>query len=180
VDALLGAARCRSRLADLLLERRQHVADLLVDDRLQHALPHRADRPGDLHVRLPAHRRPGARLRQVELRLHVHDRADAVPLRIQRSELGLAFLDLLEVDGHAQAAEPERDLHLRLPVPVVADLESLDTRHQLRHLRRIVQHLPHDAARGRQLLRALQLHADTTDTFARVDSGSCSIDHTRW
>ena len=118
--------------------------------------------------------------REVELRLHVHDRADAVALRVQLRELGLALLDLLEVDRHPQAAEPERDLHLRLPVPVVLDLEALDARHQLRHLRRVVEHLPDDLARRGELLRALDLHAGTTFTLARVDSGSCSIDQTRW
>ena len=114
------------------------------------------------------------------MRLHVHDRADAVALRVQRRELRLALLDLLEVDRHAQAAEPERDLHLRRPVPVVLDLEALDARHQLRHLRGVVQHLPDDVARRGQLLRPLDLHAATTATLARVASGSCSIDQTRW
>ena len=170
----------RSRLADLLLERREHVPDLLVDDRLQHALAHRADRAGDLHVGLPAHRRAGAGLGEVELRLHVHDRADAVALRVQGGELRRALLDLLEVDRHPQPAEPERNLHLRLPVPVVLDLEALDAGHQLRHLGRVVQHLPDDGARRRQLLRPLDLHAGATETFVRVDSGSWSIDQTRW
>jgi hypothetical protein len=48
----------------------------------------------------------------VELRLHVHDRADAVALRVQLRELRRALLDLVEVDRHPQPAEAERDLHL--------------------------------------------------------------------
>src|SRR5437868_13051586 len=39
----------------LLIERAEHVLHLLVDDRLQDALAHRADRNRDLHVRRPPH-----------------------------------------------------------------------------------------------------------------------------
>jgi hypothetical protein len=85
----------------------------------------------------------------VELRLHVHDRADALPFRVQLGELRRALLDLVEVDRHPQPTEPERDLHLRLPVALVLDLEALDARHQLRHLRRIVEDLPDDVSRSR-------------------------------
>ena len=42
-DPVLGAAAC-DRVLHLRVERREHVRDLLVDDRLQHALAHRADR----------------------------------------------------------------------------------------------------------------------------------------
>src|SRR6188474_1638330 len=120
---LLGGGSTSGRFRDLLLERPEHVADLLVDDRLQHALAHRAHRPGDLDVGLPAHRGPGARFREVELGLHVHDRADAVALRVQLRELRRALLDLVEVDRHPQPAEAQWDLHFRLPVAVVLDLE---------------------------------------------------------
>src|SRR6187551_436411 len=34
----------RDRVLDFAIERAQHVRDLLIDDRLDHALPHRADR----------------------------------------------------------------------------------------------------------------------------------------
>ena len=55
-----GAATLAARLAGrrgrhLLVERREHLVHLLLDDRLQHALAHRADRPGDRDVGGPEH-----------------------------------------------------------------------------------------------------------------------------
>src|SRR6266576_3101389 len=49
-----GAA-VRDRGLHLRVERLQHVLHLLVDNRLQHPLPHRADRAGELHVGGPLH-----------------------------------------------------------------------------------------------------------------------------
>ena len=60
--------------------------------------------------------------------------------------------------------EPERDLDLRRPVPVVLDLEALDARHQLRHLRRVVEHAPRPSARG-----ASNSFAPTTFTRRHLD-----------
>ena len=54
----------RLRVLHLLVERAQDVVDLLVHDRLEDALPHRADGPGDPNVRLPVHLRPVAGLAQ--------------------------------------------------------------------------------------------------------------------
>src|SRR5690349_21939076 len=54
-DALLGAA-ARDRVLHLAVERGEHVRDLLVHDRLQHALSHRSHRAGDLDVCVPVHR----------------------------------------------------------------------------------------------------------------------------
>ena len=54
--AFRGGGAVRDRLLHLLVERGQHVRDLLVDDRLQHPLPHRADRAGELDVGGPVHR----------------------------------------------------------------------------------------------------------------------------
>src|SRR3954464_5225269 len=48
-DAGLGAAVCDGGL-NLRVERLHDLLHLLVDDRLQHALPHRADRACELHV----------------------------------------------------------------------------------------------------------------------------------
>src|SRR6185503_7194736 len=74
----------------------------------------------DLHVGAPGHRRAArAGVGERERRLHVHHRADAVALDRELCELRLALLDLLHVDLHLQAAEAERDLHVRGPVPVV-------------------------------------------------------------
>ena len=50
-----GLTSCRG--GDPRLQRREHLPHLLVDDRLQHALSHRADGPRDPDVRLPRHRR---------------------------------------------------------------------------------------------------------------------------
>src|SRR3954471_47900 len=50
----------RDRVLDFAFERGEDVRDLLVDDRLDHTLPHRADRPGDLHVGGPFHERAGS------------------------------------------------------------------------------------------------------------------------
>ncbi len=163
---------------DALLERFEHLRDLLVHDRLQDALAHRADRAGDLDVGLPRHRRPLARLREGERRGHVHERADALALRPHGRELRLALLELLEVHRHLEAAEAERHLDLRGPVLLVGDLERLDAGHELRHLGRLVDDAPNGLAGGRELLRPGDDHFDATDTFARVASGSWSIDHT--
>ena len=116
------------------LERLEHLGDLLVHDRLQHALTHRADRAGDLDVRLPGHRGAALDLLERERGRHVHQRADALALCPHRREDGLALLELLEVHRHLQPAEAERHLDLRRPVRVVGDLEGLDAGHQLRHL----------------------------------------------
>ena len=89
-----------------------------------------------------------------ERRLHVHDRADAVALDRELRELRLALLDLLHVDLHLQAAEAERDLHVRRPAPVVVDVEALDAGHRLRHRRRVVQHLPHRRRAARRRSRS--------------------------
>ena len=150
---------------------REDVLHLLVHDRLQDALAHRADRPEDLHLGAPRHRRAAAvRVGERERRLHVHDRADAVALDRELRELRLALLDLLHVDLHLQAAEAERDLHVRRPVPVVVDVEALDAGHRLRHRRRVVQHLPDRRARRVEVALAGDVHA-----FA-----SCSSRQTRW
>src|SRR5262245_38937227 len=55
-------------LRHLRFERREHLLDLLVHDRLEHPLPHAPDRPGDPDVRLPGHRRPAVGLAEAELR----------------------------------------------------------------------------------------------------------------
>jgi hypothetical protein len=131
------------RLLHLAVQRREDVLHLLVHDRLEDALAHRADRPEDLDLGAPLHRRGAAgRVGERERRLHVHDRADAVALDRELRELRLALLELLHVDLHLHAAEAERDLHVRRPVPVVVDVEALDARHRLRHRLGIVQHLP--------------------------------------
>src|SRR5262249_11423440 len=115
-----------------------------------------------------------------EPRRHVHDRAHAVPLRVHRRELGCALLELLEVDRHLQPAEAERDLHLRLPVLVVLDLEALHARHQLRHLRGVVDHVPDGPRRRLPLLRAADFPLAFPSTWARVAPGSRSISQPRW
>src|SRR3954451_20813365 len=168
------------RLLHLVVERTENLRDLLIDDRLEHALPHRSHGTEDVDVRFPVHFRPAVRLAQAERGVHVHDRADAVPLGVQLGELGLALLHLLEVDRHAQAAEPERDLDVRTPVPVVLDFERLDTRHRLGHLRRIVQDAP-DRHPGRfELSLAGDLHRLSTLTSLRASAGSCRTSQPCW
>src|SRR5262249_51564326 len=97
---------------------------------------------------------------------------------LQLREVGLALLDLLHVDLHAQAAEPERDLHVRSPVVLVVDVEALDPRHRLRHRRRVVEDAPHRRARGRERPLARDVHDSVTVTFA--PSVPSSICQTRW
>ena len=174
----LSERRGAGRFRDALFERCEHLRDLLVHDRLQHALPHGADGPRDLDVGLPGHRGAAAGLGERERRRHVHQRADALALRAHRRELGLALLEPLEVHGHLEAAEAERHLDLRRPVLLVSDLERLDTGHELGHLGRLVDDAPHGLARCGELLRTRDDHLDTTSTFARVAAGSWSIDHT--
>ncbi len=176
--AALG--RRRLRLGHLRLQRGQDVPDLLVDDRLEHPLAHRADRAGDLHVRHPVHRGVVALARERERGVHVHHRADARALRLQLGVLERALGRLLERDRHLQPAEPERHLHLGGPVVRVLDLEALHARHQPDHLGGVVDHAPDHLARGVELLRPVHVHLEVTFTFARVLSGSRSISQTRW
>src|SRR5262249_49779392 len=112
--------------------------------------------------------------------VHVHDRADAVALRVELCELELAFFGLLEGDAHLQSPGPKRNLEVRPPVPVIRDVERLDTWHRLREPRRIVQDLPDRLTRRREPAPAFDLHGDPTSRPARDASGSCSSDHTRW
>src|SRR3954467_8420049 len=161
------------RLLHLLVERTENLRDLLVDDRLEHTLPHRSDGTEDVDVRFPVHFRPAVRLAQAERGVPVHARPAALPLRVPLGDLGLAPLHLLEVDRHAQAAEPERDLDVRTPVPVVLDVERLDTRHRLGHLRRIVQDAPDRRPRRVELSLAGDLHRLSTLTSLRVSPGFC-------
>src|SRR5262245_20159721 len=175
-----GTAMALLRGRDALLERLEHLRDLLVHDRLEHALAHRADRPGDLDVCLPRHRGASpVAVGERERRRQVHERAHALPLGAHRRELGLALLELLEVHRHLETAEPARHLDLRRPALLVLDLERLDARHELRHLGGLVDDVPDDLARRSQLFRSRDDHFDVTETFARADSGSWSIDQTR-
>jgi len=102
--------------------------------------------------------------KDAEIRKRQQDRADAQALDVHRSELQVALLRLLHVDLHLQAAEPERDLHVRRPAPLVVHVEALDARHRLRHRGGIVQHLPHGLARRREVPFALDVHALATST----------------
>src|SRR5207248_4032905 len=87
------------RVRDLLLQRIEDVRDLLVHDRLEDALPHAPDRPGDVDVGDPVHLRSIALDRlEMELRVHPDDRADALALRAQLRVLDRARLDLLELE----------------------------------------------------------------------------------
>ena len=172
-EAAFASATCASSAVE-------DVPDLLVDQRLQHALPHRPDRAGDLDVRLPCHRGRVALTGQGERRRHVHHRADALALAVQRRVLERPLLELLEVHRHLEPAEAERHLHLCRPVTIVGDLEALDARHGLRHLRGVVENRPDDLAGGGELLRTFNFHFEVTSTFSRVRSGCRSISHTRW
>src|SRR5207249_7968123 len=91
---------------------------------------------------------------------------------------GLALLELLEADAHPQAAEPERDLDVRLPVPLVGDVEALDAGHRLRHRGGVVQHLPHSRARRVEAPVALDPHRLSTATPPGPSLRSSS--QTRW
>src|SRR5262249_38650108 len=100
-------------------------------------------------------------------------------LRVEARELGRSLLGLLEVDRHRERAEPERDLHVRDPVAVVLDVERLDAGHQLRHLRRVVEAVPHNCPRYREVALALDLHASTTSSPWRLADGSSIRSNTR-
>ena len=80
---------------------------------------------------------------------------------------------------YAQAAEAERDLHVRAPVPVVLDVERLDPWHRLRHPRRIVEDLPDGGERSIEHALTGDLHRLSTVTSLRVSPGLCSSSHTR-
>ena len=95
---------------------------------------------------------------QVELGLHRDDRADALALRRELGVLDRALLELLELEVQLQAAHAERDLHGRLPVPVVLNLEALDAREQLRHLGRVLQDVPDELGRRVELLESFDFH----------------------
>src|SRR5712691_10967239 len=172
--------RFRERVLDLLIERTEHVLHLLVHDWLEHALAHRADGACDLHLGRPQHLRARAGVAELELRDHVHHRPDTLALDVHRGVLEVALLGLVHVDLHLQAAEAERDLHVRRPAPLVVHVEALDAGHRRRHRRGVVQHLPD--RRARRVERALSLddHASTTCTRSRVLSGCSSISQTRW
>src|SRR3989442_887856 len=145
---LFGGGTGAGRLLHLLVERVEDVGDLLADNRLQHTLPHRPDRPGYRDVGLPAHQRLGAGRGELKLGLHAHDRADAVALGFEARVLRRALFGLLEPDPHLEAAEAERDAALRMPVPLVLNLEALDSWNRVRQARRVVQDLPHDLLRN--------------------------------
>ena len=76
------------------------------------------------------------------------------PLICSCGELGRALLGLVHVDLHLQAAEPERDLHVRRPALLVVHVEALDAGHRLRHRRRVVQHVARPPARGAANVRS--------------------------
>src|SRR2546430_2377524 len=82
-----GGGTGAGRLLHLLVERVEDVGDLLADDRLQHTLPHRPDRPRDRDVGLPVHLRRPADRRKLELGLHAHDRPDPVALCLEACPL---------------------------------------------------------------------------------------------
>src|SRR4051812_48699338 len=84
-------------LLHLLVERGQDVLYLLVDDRLEHALAHRPDRPRDAHLRLPVHLRPSPVLAQFEGGVHAQHCPHAVAFDRKPCELGLPLLGLLHV-----------------------------------------------------------------------------------
>ena len=117
---------------------------------------------------------------QRERRGHVHHRAHALALAAHRGELERPLLELLEVHRHLEAAEPERHLDLGAPVRVVDDLEALDAGHQAGHPGGVADDRPDALARRVELLRALDLHALSTFTSARVAAGSRRIEKTRW
>src|SRR6266516_6950476 len=162
-----GGGTDAGRLLHLLVERVEDVGDLLPDDRLQHALPHRPDRPGDRDVCLPAHQRLGAGRGELKLGLHAHDRPDAVALGLEACVLGRALLRLLESDPHFEAAEAERDVAVRMPVPLVLNLEALDPRDRVRQARRVVEHLPHGLLWNLERPLAGDVHRDSTSTRPR-------------
>src|SRR5258708_12705328 len=167
------------RSLDLSVERAELVLHLLIDDGLEPSLSHRADGAGDAHLRRPLHARTLAGVCELELRDHVHHRADSLALDVHGGELGLALLGLLHVDLHLEAAEAERDLHVRSPPLLIVDVEALDAGHRRGHRRGIVQDLPDGLPRSVEDALALDDHASTTCTRAPACSGCQSISPTR-
>src|SRR6476619_3067716 len=153
---------------------------LLVDDRLEHALAHRADGAGDADVGLPVHLRRASLVAEVEGGGHAQDRADAVALDREARELGLALLSLLHVHRHAERAESERDLHVGAPAALVLDVEALDARHRRGHRGRVVEDVPDGGARRLEGALAGDPQRDSTATRLRLSSGSESSSQTRW
>src|SRR5206468_11326626 len=78
-----------------------------------------------------------------------------------------------------QPAHAERNLHGGRPVLVVLNVEAFDAGEELRHPRRVVQHLPDELLRGVELLRPFNLHDELTSTVERLDSGDESSRQTR-
>ena len=75
---------------------------------------------------------------------------------------------------------PSGTLTLARQCVVVDDLEALDAGHQAGHAGGIADDRPDALARRLELLRALDVHALSTFTSARVAAGSCRIEKTRW
>ena len=135
--------------------------------------------PGDLDVRLPAHRRVRVVAGEMELRLHVQHRADAVALRVELRELGLRSSTLSKSivirrppspSGIFTFARQCRSSWTSKPstpgISCAICAGSFST----------VQTISRGAANS---FVPSDLHVETTFTLARVDSGSCSIDQTR-
>src|SRR5207247_9776135 len=90
---------------------------------------------------------------------------DALTFRGELGVLDRPLFELLEAEVELQPAHAERDLHRRLPVAVVLNLEALHAGEQLRHLRWVVQDVPDQLGRRVELLRALDFHCWVTSTL---------------
>src|SRR5215813_12757154 len=175
-----AASRRHLRVRDLVLEGAEHVRNLLVDDRLEDALAHAADRARDMDVGDPLHARAVALERcEVELGVHPDDRAHALAARVQLRVLDRALVGLLELGPQLQAAHAQRHFDVRRPVLVVLDLEPFDARQQLRDARGVHEDVPDGLRRGVELLGSFDLHVLSTSTRALLSSGFAINRHTR-
>ena len=171
--------------ACLRLERREHVPDLLVDDRLQHALAHRADRPGDLDVGRPLHRAcasPSPLERERRLSCS-SSRRRPCPCRASRRTRARAPRASRSRSSSCSPPSPSGTFTFALPVRVVVDLEALDAGHQRRHLAGVVDDRSRRRSRdASKLLRSLDLHLRTPPRRrpASTARDRCSISQTRW
>src|SRR5437763_1514698 len=77
-----------------------------------------------------------------------------------------------DVDGPDQT--PSCQFSGRVPLAIVLDVERRHSGHQLRHLLRIVEHVPDHLRRRVELADTLELHCDTNST-RRLDSSGLVI-----
>ncbi len=156
------------------------MLDLLVDDRLEHALAHRADRAGDVHVRLPVHLRAAAVLGSVNAVVILSIAPTPLPLiescaysgsRSSTFSMSIVIFRPPSPSGiFTFARQCLSSWTSKLSTPgIVFAIEA----GSFRTCQTAARGASNDALAG-------DLHVASTDTRAREASGSLSSSQTRW